>query len=173
MLLTAGCGGGSSKVSSTGAASSAGGSSNAATSTLKRPKLGESPAQLNGGPPPSPFAAKVRGICARLTTELEAHKILSPTPQQIVSIVPRRLALEKAGLAELRKLTPPASGASDWRQFMAVRQRVVEVLERLNTAVQTKNKAAEKHVLSSNGNLETSMTPAATRLGIRSCAFIV
>jgi hypothetical protein len=114
-LAASGCGG-SSKTGSTGASTGAAATSTIAASTA-------TPATTNASPgkpmtrAESILIAKAGAICKRIDARHASVRL--PTQQAIARELPLFASYQRAALAELRKLTPPASMAHDWKQFVA------------------------------------------------------
>jgi len=171
MSVVTGCGGGSSTTGSTGGSS-------ATTATE---------ASSNGGsgtavsiPAPSgqvltaaQLATRGVAICKRLNTEIEIGKVSNLSSTNLARIATRRVAFERAALAELSKLTPPVSIESAWRQFLTLRATVVEDLEKLKDDALANNTAGQKEVLISSATIEQRMLAPAKRSGVKTCAYVI
>jgi hypothetical protein len=70
-------------------------------------------------------AVEAGAICGRRNLELIAATSKTPSLSVVASVARRRIAIERAELAELGKLTPSRAIARDWREFIAAAKRAV------------------------------------------------
>jgi hypothetical protein len=139
-LAVAGCGSGTANSTASTAAtapSTAPTSSQAApTSSQTTPTSSQtapSTAPTTATPAPSakpkgPVAIRADAICGRRNRELVAATSKTPSLPGVAKVGRRRIAIERAELAELGKLSPPAAIARDWREFIAAARRAVQDL---------------------------------------------
>jgi hypothetical protein len=159
-LWTAGCG--SSKTGSSSATSTAAQSTNASTSAATSTSVADSGVR-------SQLIARADAICKQLNTTLRASKTIVSTRQQIVSVSARRVAIEQAALARLRKLTPPASMAQDYQGLLNARQTVVEDIKKLGEAAAAHNNTAQRPIYASSAIVTRQMAVTAKRDGFKYC----
>src|ERR1700729_1019990 len=81
--------------------------------------------------------AKADAVCAHVMVQYHANGYT--TTQSIVSRAPRVAAAEQTGVAELRKLTPPASMASDWQQIVENAQTIANDTAKLGQYAKENN----------------------------------
>jgi hypothetical protein len=172
MLLIAGCGGGSSKTASTSAEAT----SVAATATVPTTTTTTTtPASNGSGSGKSASAPKLLAradpICMRLNHELDVVKP-ARTPQEIARVASQSAALEQAALAELNKLTPPASMATGWQQILADRKTVIESLTKLAQYAATNDQHAEKSIELSGASAMQHLAAIAQDDGFNSCGVL-
>jgi hypothetical protein len=165
-LAASGCGG-SSKTGSTGASTGAALTSTTATSTAKaattkatsrRPMTR---AELT-------LIARAGAICKRINAR---HALLKlPTPQAIAREIPLFASYQQAALAELLKLTPPASMAHEWKQFAAVAKTLARDTTRLGDYAKANHVAiAGTRLLPGIDKDERHISALAKRAAITGC----
>jgi hypothetical protein len=161
-LATSGCGG-SSKPSS-GTTSSA----QTASSTVTQPAGHTEPSARTEPLTRAELIAQADVICRRVNQTRASITIKKKG--EFVTVLPRLAAYERAAVAEMRKLTPPASMAKSWSQIIAGAQTVAEV-----TGAGTEH--AKNGTLNDTQSLAAraakgmqQMLAAATREGFKDCA---
>lgn len=116
MLAAAGCGG-SSKTTETTASTTTttGASTPAVPTTASVPAV---TVTVASGKPLSraQWIAKGDAICVRLSNELEGLSVKKAA--ELPRVLPLEAAYVRNEVAQLAKLVPPASKASDWQQFL-------------------------------------------------------
>jgi hypothetical protein len=164
-LATTGCGG--SKNEST-ATSSTAVSSIATTSVTNASSPTGSTGNGSGKPlSASQLVVKADAICAQLNIELNKDRVR--TEQDIVRVVPHRVTIEQAALAELSKLRPPISLARDYQQMLATRRTLIEDTSRLGSDAAAKDSQAVQVAFSSGTALIRQMAVTARRDGFKYC----
>jgi hypothetical protein len=133
------------------AASGCGGSSKASTSLSK-----------------AELIAKADTICARVHAQYHANGY--STTQSIARLAPRVAAYEHAGVAEMRKLSPPASMASDWKQILDAAQRIADDTAKLGQYAKENNVKAEIPLYTADRPRQQQALAIATRDGFKECA---
>lgn len=114
-LAASGCGGSS----KTAASSSSASTTPATTATVATPPPTTTAAATvaTGNPlTPAQWIAQGDAICARLNAQINAIRVRSSA--DLARALPQIAAYEQAGLTQLVKLVPPASRASDWKQYL-------------------------------------------------------
>jgi hypothetical protein len=116
----------------------------------------------------SEFIARADKICRRINAKRESFKIASKS--DLASVVPVLAAYEQAAVAEMRKLTPPASIARGWNQ-------ILEGADRLANATAELGEAAKANKIQQTGTLSKEAEKAneqvlvvSKREGIMDCA---
>jgi hypothetical protein len=164
VVVITGCGGGSSSTGTTTAAST--GTTSVNTPVATTPASGKPLSAVQ-------LSSSATAICKRLNTELETHHVVPNSQQRILDITERRLALERKALAELSSLTPPATIARYWRQILALRQSIIDDLEKLHADALSGNSAAEKSVFKGSTGIEERTVAPARRAGVTTCAYVI
>jgi hypothetical protein len=111
-------------------------------------------------------------ICKRLNVEVASVKPNGSGIKEIARIVPRNAALEQEALAELAKLTPPASLVHAWRQILELRRRLVAELVKLAQAASRNDTRRVLEITGSKRQTHQKLRAAATREGFTECAQI-
>jgi hypothetical protein len=124
--------------------------------------------------PPSKSAAVARliaqadPICRRLNVELAAASRASHVA--IATSALRHAALERAAVAELSKLTPPASLANDWRQIIKYRRTLAEELVKLGGYAKANDTQKVKALAVSKTRVHKKLLEIAKRDGFEHCS---
>ena len=166
-LAVSGCG--SSKTASTGVSTStaptsttAAGTTAAATATVKiTPGKHLTRAEV---------IADAGAICKRIKARHALEKLA--TQQDFVREIPRFASYQQAALAELSKLTPPASMAHEWGQFVAAAHTLAGDTTRLGEYAKARHFAAMGPILTRIDADEVSMKTFSKRDAIISCKLI-
>lgn len=119
--------------------------------------------------PRSQLIARADAICRRLNTKIAAHKPANLGLAEIARGAPRNAAFEKTALEELRKLTPPASMARDWRRMIAYRILLMEELVELGRYAKAKDARGIKTLTASKKRLHGKLFTTATHGGFKVC----
>jgi hypothetical protein len=160
MLSASGCGG---SKSGSGATTS----SVAAPSTTATGQTTSSSVASGKPLSASELVAKADAICAQLNRELGKDNIRSR--EDVLRVVPHRVAIEQAALTELSKLTPPAVIASGYRQILAARRTLIEETTKLGEYTQANNNRAMVPVYKSSVAVARRMALAAHHAGFKDC----
>jgi hypothetical protein len=161
LLATTGCGG-------SGGARPTGSTRRPAGSATSRTV----PAQSHSSSDPaaaSALIAKADAICRRANHELAA----SPPhleASQIARSAPRNAALETRAVAELAKLTPPASLALDFRQIIAYRRTLAGELIKLARSAKANDARGMQALAASKKQVHRKLSELATRNGFKDCS---
>lgn len=121
---------------------------------------------------PSPearFTAQANAICARVNTRL-VSKTTNHSRRQLVRVIARNAVLERQGVAELAKLTPPESLASGWRRVLTYRRVLADELAKFATATKDTNRPALNALATSKRRNHAHLHEAATTNGPHACA---
>jgi hypothetical protein len=126
--------------------------------------------------PPGEAAARAQliaaadAICGELDRELAASKQKSLALPEIARFAPLNAALEQRAVADLAKLTPPASLARDWQQIIAYRRMLAEELVKLGRYAKARDRAGIKALVVSKQRVRQSLLAIATRDGFKQCS---
>jgi hypothetical protein len=124
--------------------------------------------------PPSESAAAARliaqadPICRRLNVELAAAARASHVA--IATSALRNAVLERTAVAQLSKLTPPASLAQDWRQILRYRRTLAEELVKLGGYAKANDAQAIKALAVSKKRVHKKLFEIARRDGFEHCS---
>lgn len=178
-LALAGCGGGAAKPtaesvasSTTTAARGTPTSSNpASTSTATTPPTHTASTPTRAAKPPrsSNLAVEAGSICTRRSLELVAATVESVSLPAIAKVAEKRVAIERAGLRELEKLTPRRSRARDWGKFTADARHVVADLSRIAAAAARGEAARTNSVGGVYEQEKSSLRAVAKRAALGRC----
>ncbi len=118
---------------------------------------------------PSGPAAEAGAICSRVNSEIAASKPSSASMQEIIRFTPKHVAIENRGLAELSRLTPPASLAHSWTRILDYRRRLIAELTHLLQSAQSNDASQIKAVAASKERLHQALLTTAQRVRLYSC----
>jgi len=107
-------------------------------------------------------------ICRHLNSRVVLALTLSS--QKIASAASRNAVLERAALAELEKLTAPASIAVQWQQILAYRRTLAQQLPTLARYERSNDTKAANALIASKRHLHRQLQVAASQLGMTACA---
>jgi hypothetical protein len=119
----------------------------------------------------SELIARADLICRRVHARLASTTIKGP--QSYARLLPPLASYEHAAVAELRKLTPPASMAGDWRQIVDGVQAFADATAKLGAYATssglpvTPSTRAASHAA---GQSSQQIRAAAQRQGFKDCA---
>jgi hypothetical protein len=130
-LAAAGCGSSSKSGSATTAASTAAPSTTVATTTTSNRLPPAVTVPVASGKPltRAQWLAKGDAICAHLFKELKPLSIKGT--EELPRVLPQAAAYERAAVAELAKLVPPASKARHWQTILRTTLRSAEAEAKL------------------------------------------
>jgi hypothetical protein len=161
-LAASGCGS-SAKSSTQTTSSSLATSSTQATS----PPTTQTPAQ-SGPLTRATLIAKADEICRRINAKRGTIKITSM--QDFVRYLLPLATEERAELAELRRLTPPPSMASDWRAILAGNRTIAADYAKIAEYVRANNEIRGVHGLFAvTARAQARITATARRAGFKDC----
>lgn len=166
VLAVGGCGSSSSKGSTSAKESSVAGQT--AASSGEASKQGSAGAALSA----AQLVGRADAICKRYNARIARLPNTVHNAADYAHIAPPRVALYKAALAELNKLTPPASLASDWQRMIAARAALAKALSRLAEDGATNNLEDIRPVLVSTAHVGEQIATSATQAGLIECAKI-
>jgi hypothetical protein len=156
MLAASGCGG-SSKSSSQAALS---------TQTAS-PTQAESPAS-NAPLSRAELITKADAICKGVNAKRATVHLR--TNQDFVRTLPQVAAYERSEIAELSKLTPPSSMATDWREILAGNRMIAENTAKVAEYTKANNISGAHTLLVSATQAQDQLTATAQRDGFKACA---
>jgi hypothetical protein len=160
-LAASGCGR-SSKTGSTGA--SAGATTTAATRTTATAKATSGKPMTRAE---SILIAKAGAICKRVKARHRLENLT--TKQDIARDIPLFASYQQAAIAELRKLTPPASMAHEWKEFAAAAHLLASDTTRLGVYVKAYHFTAAGPIMIRIDKDELTMKALAKRGAIAGC----
>jgi hypothetical protein len=164
-LAASGCGG-SSKAGSTGASTGAALASTTVTSTAKTATTKATSrkpmtrAELT-------LIVRAGAICKRIRARRASLKLA--TRQAVAREIPPFASYQRAALAELRKLVPPASLAHAWQQFAAVARTLARDTTRLGENAKAYHFATLGPIMTRIGKDEVNIKTLAKRAAITGC----
>jgi hypothetical protein len=85
----------------------------------------------------SELIARGDAICRRINAKISTITVSSA--QDYARLAPPLAAYEQTAVAEMRKLTPPASMANDWKQIVTGAQMLADGTAKLGEYAQTSN----------------------------------
>lgn len=158
-LVMAGCGGSSSKPSSR----QSGASGNDSTDHAIRPTDATS----------AGLVGTADAICARRNAQVHAVAVTAKTVSnsEVIRLAAEEIPIERAAVAELRKLTPSATTLGDWQRFLTYREMLVEKLVKLGEYATRNDNHAMTAVLNSSNNVEEQLL-VLERDGFKHCAVV-
>ncbi len=158
----------------------AGGCSSGVSETESSQTLSSSHSRSDAPPPSkddSPARLQLIGmadtICKRLDTKLATVNPANLSAGEIARFAPPRAVLERTALAELSKLTPPASIARDWGQVIAYRRTLMEELFKLGRYAKIDDTSGIRALAVSKKRVHQQLLAVATRDGFKYCSGVV
>jgi hypothetical protein len=115
----------------------------------------------------SHLIASADAICRRVNGQLTGAS--RPQPADISHTAPRNAAIELRAVAELSKLTPPASLARDWTQMLAYRRTLAQELVALARDANAGDIAGMRALGLSKKRVRQKLSQLAARDGFRDC----
>lgn len=114
------------------------------------------------------LVSKADKICAQVHDRVRA---VGPakTPQQLSVLAHKLAGFEQQQIESMRKLKPPASLASDWKQMVEGAQEIAEDAGTLSTDLQLKKEKQAGEALKQIGKVEQRLDPIVKRDGFSSC----
>lgn len=116
------------------------------------------------------LTTKAEAICTRMNAFRTSHK--SETVRGEARVMPQLAVYERTGLAELNKLIPPPSIASDWKEFVSDAQILVGYTVQLGEYAKSNNLPAIQTLLVTAGTVQRPMFVLASKDGFKECAQI-
>jgi hypothetical protein len=152
-------------IASTLAAIGCGSSSSTTTSSssAKDPTSAHRTAEVNT------MVAEANAICMRLNAKKGAAPPAS-TEQAVGRVAPKVAADERTAVAELRKLTPPATMASDWKQILADAETLTAGTARLGAYAQANDLVGAQPMIRASQQAQKQMSALAETDGFKECA---
>lgn len=155
MLAIAGCGGSSKSSSTVTTATTV--AATTQTSSTTPAATGE-------------LATKAGAICERLNTKRATIKIR--TPQDYTRLIPLSAVYQHAALNEFSGVTPPASAAQSWKQFVAEERTIADAASKIARYVranEASNITAIGPLLQATKSAQKQMRAIAKQLGLKGC----
>jgi hypothetical protein len=112
--------------------------------------------------------AKADAICSRVNAQLASTAIRST--HDYARLLPQVAAYEQTELAELGKLTPPASMASDWQQILASTRTLAGDTAKIAEYAKSNNLKAARALLTTATTAQQQMLATAKRNGFKDCS---
>lgn len=161
-----GCGGGSSSSAATSSARAAESSGTSSTSA--------SATSTDASASRDRFVSQAEAICSRVQRELNAVKLPERvTFAEIVRVAPAHAATERRAVSELDRLTPPTALAQAWRQVVAARRKLAEILTEVVAAARRKDLAKIEALSASKERERRLLAASAKRAGLRACGEVI
>lgn len=111
------------------------------------------------------FIRQADAICARLNAQVAPIH-----DTNFATVAPRLATLEQAALADLAKLTPPASIAGDWKQIVTSQQTIAEDTVKLGQYGKANNLNGARTLFFTIDDVQKQMIATAHRDGFRDCS---
>jgi hypothetical protein len=119
-----------------------------------------------------PLISQADAICKRLNAQLVPSASPRLSAAKLARSSLRHAALERGALAQLRKLTPPASLAADWKQGIAFRQMLVSELVGLAQATRSNDVKQAKALIASKARVRQKLFEIAKSDGFKDCTHV-
>jgi hypothetical protein len=166
-LVLYGCGG-SSKGGSTGSTAV---TKPAATTSASQPNASPSTSVTVASGAPltrASWIAEGDSICARLNAQLAVTDV--KTARDFARALPQAAAYERAALARLAALVPPASKRRDWQEFLRYTQEGAANTAKLGQSAQGANFVLTGPLVASTQKIRLHAAAVAKRDGFKVCA---
>jgi hypothetical protein len=111
------------------------------------------------------WIAKGDAICSHLEAVLETNNSKTAGP---LRVLPQAVAYERAAVAELARLVPPATMANDWQQFLSARLQMAEDGAKLAEA--PSDAITKSPLTAAIKTIYGRLTTIARRDGFKACA---
>jgi hypothetical protein len=111
--------------------------------------------------------AKADVICRRVNVKFASTKVTSQ--RDLASVSSEISSYEQQAFAELSKLTPPTSLASDWSQILTATHTFADNTAKISDYAKSSNVAAERGLFASSQALRQQITTTAKRDGFSDC----
>jgi hypothetical protein len=114
------------------------------------------------------LASRANALCTQLHDKM---KRLGPakTANALAQTAHELAGFEQQQLEAMRKLRPPASLASDWKQLVEGAEEIAEAAGTLSTDIQLKKDKAASAAFQQVGKVEQRIKPVVERDGFASC----
>lgn len=116
------------------------------------------------------FIAHAEPICARLNAQLDAANV--KTQADLIRVLSQAAVYEQAELEELKKLTPPASIADDWRRMLAYTHVWSINSAKAGNAAKAKDFKASAALVSKTTAIEERLATVAKHSGFKQCGLL-
>lgn len=167
-LAISGCGG-SSKTTSTATATSASATTTGTTTTAAAP-ASSSESGTTKALTRAELIAKANAICARV--KAKGATITVTTRQDYVTLLPSLVTYLQTAVAEMSKLTPPASLANDWQTIVADNRTLAETAGQIVTYANANDLKATSAIVSTLKQTGTQLANVTRRDGFTSCTYL-
>jgi hypothetical protein len=115
------------------------------------------------------LVSKANSLCSHVQAKMKAAGV-AKTTQEYAKIAKKLAGFEQQQLESMRKLKPPPSMASDWKQMIEGAEEITEDAGTLSTDIQLKKDKAAGAVLQQIGAEEKKLAPIVQRDGFHSCS---
>jgi hypothetical protein len=167
-VALAGCSGGSSS-SAAGNGGRAGKATSASSTATSAQTIGTGPSFA-----PDRFISQAEAICNRARRELNAVKLPDRvTFAEIVRVAPVHASTERRAASDLGRLTPPPALAQQWRQVVAARRKLAEILAEVVASARRKDVATIEALSGSKERERRLLAASAKRVGLRACGEVI
>jgi hypothetical protein len=116
------------------------------------------------------WITKGEAICARLNAQLAATPAKSVT--EFARALPQAAAYEQSELAQLVKLTPPPSRASDWQQFLTGTREWADDSAKMGASARAGQFNANMPLFQATQKAHEKLAAIAKRDGFKECALL-
>lgn len=113
---------------------------------------------------------KADAVCKRVNARLTLANGEVKSRQDIGRLAPQLAAFQQSAVAELKKLTPPASLANDWKQIVAGAQTLAVNTAKLGEYARSNNMSGARQLVSSSKSVQQQMLATAKRDGFKDCS---
>jgi hypothetical protein len=120
----------------------------------------------------SQFDAKANSICQKFGAELAAGNNSIRKTQDFARVVPARVAIEQAELAQLSRLRAPAPLANDWHWVLSYKRNIVEEFIKLGGVAGANDERGTREVLASMASIGEFLANVAKRAGLDGCTSV-
>lgn len=165
-LTVSGCGG--STKSTTQTSSQRNGPTSSQVSSRPTPAALPQPTAYTAPLSRARLAARANRICSRTSTK--RNQLFADSETEFSAVVPVVAAYQRTMYAELGRLTPPPSLASDWTKIVAYARTLAESSSKLATYGQADHSDAAQPLYKEFANARLQLRAAAKPLGFKACA---
>ncbi len=115
------------------------------------------------------FTSRANTICKRVNDQIGAVG-QAKSAADVERIGPGVIASEQRGLADLRRLQPPAALRRDWQRLLSDLTTLSADAAKLIDAAKRADNAAAQQIASAGQQVQADVTSTAQRLGLTECA---
>jgi hypothetical protein len=120
--------------------------------------------------PTAQLIVQADAICKRRNAALSALPLKSPNAHEVELFAAKSVALDEAALAELSRLSAPASLASDWQQILGYTSGLRGDMVKLREDAKHNDTKPIVALGQSTASLKKKLLAVATRAGFKDCA---